>query len=73
MVAALNRCAARRCHVDSFSILRFIHDDEFQCNAFSYAPLNLVRVVPSYRCLINENFLVIAVAIGEPIPVLDVK
>lgn len=71
--AALNRHAAKPCHVDSFPALHSFHDGEFHYHAFTSAPLRLLGAVPSDRCMVNEDVPPGAVAIYETVPVLDVK
>lgn len=71
--AALNPSAARPSHVDSFSTLPSFHDAEFHCLAFSYAPLDLLQVVPIDHCLVNEDIFPGVITIDESIPVLLVN
>lgn len=54
------RLSARPYHVDNISTRRSIHPAGFHCLTF-YAPLDLLWVVPCYRCLVQRKHVLAGV------------
>lgn len=70
--AALNSYATRPYHVESLTLLSFHHAD-FHCLTFCHAPLNLLWVVLSDRCVMNKDMIACVIVINEFTPVLQLK
>lgn len=63
----------RHCHISSFWLLLGKHDIKRYDFAFACALFDLLHVVLSERCLVDEGILVGFAEIDETIFVLDVK
>lgn len=60
-------------HDGSLSPLLASNDAEFYSFTFAHVPLDLVRVVPDYRCLVNEYVFAGVVAIDEAVSALHLE
>lgn len=71
--AALHWFFVRPSHAGSLLSLFAENDIEFYGFAFAHAPLNVVQVVLSDRCLVDQDIFTNVFAIDGSISVLDVK